>query len=70
MRWPNPRTSSNSTWSFRKAEQGGCGLDFDGGPGNCGAVDPRPDTSSPVVPYDGESFHLLDILKRNERHGA
>ena len=31
-------------------EQGGCGLDFDGGPGNCGAVDPRPDTSSPVVP--------------------
>jgi len=48
-------------------EQGGCGLDFDGGPGNCGAVDPRPDTSSPVVPYDGESFHLLDILKRNER---
>ena len=51
-------------------EQGGCGLDFDGGPGNCGAVDPRPDTSSPVVPYDGESFHLLDILKRNERHGA
>ena len=50
-------------------EQGGCGLDFDGGPGNCGAVDPRPDTSSPVVPYDGESFHLLDILKRDERHG-
>jgi nitrate reductase beta subunit len=51
-------------------EQGGCGLDFDGGPGNCGAVDPRPDTSSPVVPYDGESFHLLDILKRNEHRGA
>ena len=48
-------------------EQGGCGLDFEGGPGNCGAVDPRPDTSSPVVPYDGESFHLLDILKRDER---
>ena len=23
-------------------EQGGCGLDFEGGPGNCGAVDPRP----------------------------
>ena len=50
-------------------EQGGCGLDFDGGPGNCGAVDPRPDTSSPVVPYDGERFHLLDILKRDE-HAA
>ena len=31
-------------------EQGGCGLDFDGGPGNCGAVDPRPDTSSPARP--------------------
>jgi nitrate reductase beta subunit len=39
-------------------EQGGCGLDFDGGPGNCGAVERQPDTSSPVVPYDGESFHL------------
>ena len=37
-------------------EQGGCGLDFDGGPGNCGAVDPRPDTSSPHVPYDGEQL--------------
>jgi nitrate reductase beta subunit len=51
-------------------EQGGCGLDFDGGPGNCGAVDPRPDTSSPYVPYDGEDFHLLDILKRGGRSGS
>jgi hypothetical protein len=50
-------------------EQGACGLDFAGGPGNCGAVDPRPDTSSPHVPYDGESFHLVDILKRDEYHG-
>jgi nitrate reductase beta subunit len=50
-------------------EQGSCGLDFAGGPGNCGAVDPRPDTSSPHVPYDGESFHLVDILQRNERPG-
>jgi nitrate reductase beta subunit len=50
-------------------EQGGCGLDFAGGPGNCGAVDPRPDTSSPHVPYDGERFHLIDILKRDERPG-
>ena len=50
-------------------EQGGCGLDFAGGPGNCGAVDPRPDTSSPHVPYDGESFHLVDILQREERPG-
>src|SRR6187431_2943216 len=50
-------------------EQGGCGLDFDGGPGNCGAVDPRRDTSSPVVPYDGERFHLVDILTRDERTG-
>ena len=53
----------------RKLEQGSCGLDFAGGPGNCGAVDPRPDTSSPHVPYDGESFHLIDILKREERPG-
>jgi nitrate reductase beta subunit len=51
-------------------EQGSCGLDFDGGPGNCGAVDPRPDTSSPVVPYDGERFHLTDLLKRDEHRGA
>jgi len=50
-------------------EQGGCGLDFAGGPGNCGAVDPRPDTSSPHVPYDGERFHLVDILKREEHPG-
>jgi nitrate reductase beta subunit len=48
-------------------EQGGCGLDFDGGPGNCGAVDKRPDTSSPVVPYDGEDFHLIEILRREQR---
>jgi nitrate reductase beta subunit len=47
-------------------EQGGCGLDFAGGPGNCGAVDQRPATSSPVVPADGESFHLVDILTRAE----
>jgi len=47
----------------------GCGLDFAGGPGNCGAVDPRPDTSSPHVPYDGERFHLIDILTREERPG-
>jgi hypothetical protein len=46
-------------------EQGGCGLDFEGGPGNCGAVDPRRDTSSQVVPYDGERFHL-----RGERGGS
>jgi nitrate reductase beta subunit len=50
-------------------EQGSCGLDFAGGPGNCGAVDPRPDTSSPVVPYDGETFHVVDLLKRDERYG-
>jgi len=48
-------------------EQGGCGLDFEDGPGNCGAVDRRPDTSSPHVPYDGEQFHLIDILQRGER---
>jgi nitrate reductase beta subunit len=38
-------------------EQGGCGLDFDGGPGNCGAVE---------VPYDGTRFHLIDILERDK----
>ncbi len=29
--------------------QGSCGLDFEGGPGNCGAVDKRPQTSSQVI---------------------
>jgi nitrate reductase beta subunit len=51
-------------------QQGTCGLDFAGGPGNCGAVDPRPDTSSPVVPVDGEQFHLIDLLSREEHRGA
>ena len=50
-------------------EQGTCGLDFAGGPGNCGAVDPRPDTSSPHVPYDGEEFHLIEILTRDGAAG-
>ena len=26
-------------------QQGGCGLDFDGGPGNCGAIPPRTDNA-------------------------
>jgi nitrate reductase beta subunit len=43
-------------------EQGGCGLDFEDGPGNCGAIDPRPDSSSPTVPYDGTRFHVIDLL--------
>ena len=29
--------------------QGSCGLDFEGGPGNCGAIEQRPQTSSPVI---------------------
>ncbi|MEX0993715.1 MAG: nitrate reductase subunit beta [Solirubrobacterales bacterium] len=29
--------------------QGSCGLDFEGGPGNCGAIEERPQTSSPVI---------------------
>ena len=46
-------------------EQGSCGLDFDGGPGNCGAIESRPDSSSPIVPpEDDDGFDLLKILKR------
>ncbi|UTI66914.1 hypothetical protein NBH00_12060 [Paraconexibacter antarcticus] len=46
-------------------EQGSCGLDFDGGPGNCGAVERRPDSSSPIVPSAGDDdFDLIKILKR------
>jgi len=29
--------------------QGTCGLDFEGGPGNCGAIEDRPQTSSQVI---------------------
>jgi nitrate reductase beta subunit len=47
-------------------EQGSCGLDFDGGPGNCGAVEAKPDTSSPIVPDERDrGFDLIDILKRS-----
>ena len=43
----------------------GCGLDFTGGPGNCGAVERRPDSSSPIVPTAGDDgFDLIKILKR------
>lgn len=45
-------------------EQGSCGLDFDGGPGNCGAVERRPDSSSPIVPSaDDDDFDLIKILQ-------
>jgi nitrate reductase beta subunit len=44
-------------------QQGGCGLDFEDGPGNCGAVEGPRQTSSPVAPADGSSFHLIDLLK-------
>jgi nitrate reductase beta subunit len=46
-------------------EQGTCGLDFEGGPGNCGAVESRPQTSSPVVPPAEDSgFDLVQILRK------
>ncbi|HSD79749.1 MAG TPA: nitrate reductase subunit beta [Solirubrobacteraceae bacterium] len=45
-------------------EQGSCGLDFDGGPGNCGALERRPDTSSPVIPPAGDAdFDLVRVLQ-------
>jgi nitrate reductase / nitrite oxidoreductase, beta subunit len=46
-------------------EQGSCGLDFDGGPGNCGAIERRPDSSSPIVPAgDDDDFDLIKILQQ------
>jgi nitrate reductase beta subunit len=46
-------------------EQGSCGLDFDGGPGNCGAIERRPDSSSPIVPSgDDDDFDLIKILQQ------
>ncbi len=40
-------------------------LDFDGGPGNCGAVESRPDTSSPIVPGEQDrGFDLIEVLAR------
>ena len=53
-RSPTTRTATSSRRRTRSSagslmeEQGACGLDFDGGPGNCGAVAP------------GDEFHLLD----------
>jgi nitrate reductase beta subunit len=49
-------------------EQGSCGLDFDGGPGNCGAVEPKPDTSSPIVPDEPDrNFDLIQMVERRPR---
>jgi nitrate reductase beta subunit len=49
-------------------EVGTCGLDFAGGPGNCGAVESRPQTSSPIVPGGGdEDFDLIRILQRGQK---
>jgi nitrate reductase beta subunit len=46
-------------------EQGSCGLDFDGGPGNCGAVESKPATSSPIVPDEHDrSFDLIQMVER------
>ena len=46
-------------------EQGSCGLDFDGGPGNCGAIERKPDTSSPIVPDERDrNFDLIEMVKR------
>jgi nitrate reductase beta subunit len=44
-------------------QQGACGLDFEDGPGNCGAVERSPRTSSPEV----TNFHLIDLLEGNGR---
>ncbi|MBA2348059.1 MAG: nitrate reductase subunit beta [Solirubrobacterales bacterium] len=49
-------------------EQGSCGLDFDGGPGNCGAVEAKPASSSPIVPSaDDDGFDLIKILQGGKR---
>jgi nitrate reductase beta subunit len=39
------------------AQQGACGLDFDGGPGNCGAV------AAPKRPF-GENFMLVEWIDK------
>jgi nitrate reductase beta subunit len=45
--------------------QGSCGLDFDGGPGNCGAVERKPATSSPIVPDQHDrAFDLIQMVER------
>jgi nitrate reductase beta subunit len=49
-------------------EQGACGLDFDGGPGNCGAVEAKPDTSSPIVPDERDrNFDLIQMVERRAK---
>ena len=57
----------------RLAEQGagaGCSLDFDGGPGNCGAVAPQnepfmlTETKDEVAPGSSETIDLIGMLRR------
>jgi nitrate reductase beta subunit len=42
-------------------QQGACGLDFEGGPGNCGAVPGRPKT--PLNPARFNSRFMLPVIQ-------
>jgi nitrate reductase / nitrite oxidoreductase, beta subunit len=42
-------------------QQGSCGLDFEGGPGNCGAVESPPQTSSQTL----DLFNLIKVDKQS-----
>ena len=44
-------------------QQGACGLDFEGGPGNCGAVVPRPEADTEGFMLDRAAPVELDIVK-------
>jgi nitrate reductase beta subunit len=44
-------------------QQGTCGLDFEGGPGNCGAIAPDPGADIEGFMLTGEEPVDLDIVK-------
>lgn len=45
-----------------QVQQGTCGLDFDGGPGNCGAV------AALARPFDNQNFMLLSSVEKRLPH--
>ena len=60
----------------RHGDPTGCSLDFDGGPGNCGAVGPPDDAATfmlapdPPAPGAATTIDLFEMLRRREAGGA
>ena len=50
-------------------QQGTCGLDFEGGPGNCGMVVPESDAASQqfMLAQDSAALDIVQIARQRER---